>query len=120
MLSVIVVPFTRFLFYQHFEILLEHIHSSLQSQLLADKRSFQQSLLFIERRNVMRQYRMDKRADIHHLRLCLCMEIGRNRAGAKLQRIGCEKFFERMFIRNFLFRLLVDIVVQKLSGQVTH
>ena len=85
MTPVVFIPFSRFLFHKYLEILLKHIDTSLQAKLFADERSLQQGIVLVESLNIMWQYIVYKRADVHHLCLRLLVKVGGNRAGTKLQ-----------------------------------
>ena len=63
---------------------------------------------------------MNKRADVHHLRLCLCVKIGWKRAGTEVEGRSGKEFLDGAGVTHLLLRLFVDIVVEKLTGQVTH
>ena len=74
MSAAILITLSRFLFYQHFEVFLQHIHTPLQSQLLADKRCFEQGRFRIKRMYVVRKHFVYKVLNVHHLHLCLLMK----------------------------------------------
>ena len=63
---------------------------------------------------------MNKRADVHHLRLCLCVKVGRKGAGTEIEGRSGKEFLDGAGVAHRLLRLLVDVVIEKLAGQVTH
>ena len=118
-MMVILVSFARLLFYQYVKIFLQHIRSSLQPQTLAYKRGFEQDVMFVEGADVSGKYFMDKRADVTHLCLSLRMKVVGKLTRTKLQRRRCEKLSYRVRITYRSVFAFVDIVVQKLAGEVT-
>ena len=101
MSAAIFITLSRFLFYQHFEVFLQHIHTSLQSQLLADKRCFEQGGFRIERMYVVGEHFVYKVLNVHHLHLCLLMEtsvyLG---TSTELQCRLSEELLDTVFIQH--------------------
>ena len=68
----------------------------------------------------MRQDVVDKGTDIDHLRLGQCVEIGRQVAGTEFQSRTGKELLDRMAVRHRFITPFVDVIIQKLAGQVTH
>ena len=120
MAAMVFVALSGLLFDEYLEVFLHHVHTSLQSQFLTNEGGFEQGILLVEVPYVMRQHIVNKRADVHHLRLCLCVKVGRKGAGTEVEGRSGEEFLDGAGVAHRLLRLLVDIVVEKLAGQVTH
>ena len=120
MAAMVFVALSGLLFDEYLEVFLHHVHTSLQSQFLTNEGGFEQGILLVEVPYVMRQHIVNKRADVHHLCLCLCVKIGWKRAGTEVEGRSGKEFLDGAGVTHRLLRLFVDIVVEKLAVQVTH
>ena len=117
---VVFVALPGLLFDEHLKVFLHHVHTSLQPQFFADERGLEQGAFLVEMPDVAGQYIMYKRTDVHHLGLRLGMEVGRNLTGTEIKGRGGKEFLDATRVGDRLLGLFVDVVVEKLAGQVTH
>ena len=118
--AVVLVPLAGLLLDKDFQVFLEHVGTSLQAELFAHERGFEQGVPPVEVRQVAGQDVVDERTDVQHLLLCRGMEIGGEVAGAELQCRRSEELLQGLCVRHRGVRLFVDVIVQELAGEVSQ